>query len=509
MASMRELFKSDLGGLLGTKGLYGKSRIYIETQGVIFPPRLKALALSSPNGIADLAGITIAALFGIRIASANRPSDTIFNNNSILAKPLIGLAGPIAQRNTGIVNPTKAYYIKQTPAPYQVVNQIKAGLTTNPLGTLLTAAKNELRDGTIREIFAKRTAIEDKFGTKNQHTANRSKPLAEDRKFSEYYPVYGEETPGIIPLVPQIFKRKDKKSLKNVQNAVQPRESSKLLNGYSKWDQINNELLEGKFKTIDELEKPAKNGNVNIPYVAFQLYGKTGPDAYILLPGTVSGLSEDVQPSWNTYKYIGSPFNTYRYSGVERSIKFDLKLYATGKESLENMKKNLNKLRETTFPNREVSTIEYKSDTLISGYNPNLLYLTVSGYYKNLFGFIDSLGITVEDNTTWSVDQIDTSDFDGVKEKSHPSVINVSISMKIIEQVHNESIEQLAYYFTDSWSESDKILGDKAAGAKLSGEINALKDKIKGALPQTKPLDIKSFTQPKISKPSLFKSKIP
>jgi hypothetical protein len=209
------------------------------------------------------------------------------------------------------------------------------------------------------------------FGTEFQHTANRSKPLNTDRKFSEYYPEYGEETPGIVPLIPQIFKRKDKKSLKNVQNAVSERTNSKLLNGYSKWDQINNALLEGQYKEFSELEDA--NINVNIPYVAFEFYGKTGPDAYILLPGTISGLSEDVQPSWNTYKYVGSPFNTYRYSGVERSIKFDLKLYATGKESLANMKKNLNKLRETAFPNREITLIDRGGESFINGYNPNLL----------------------------------------------------------------------------------------------------------------------------------------
>lgn len=451
MPSMRELFKSEVkeGGLLGTKGLYGRSKIYIETQGAIYPPRLKALALSSPNAIADLAGITVAAIFGIRISSANRPSDTIFNSNKIFAKPLIGLAGPLAQRNTGIINTEKAYYIKQTPAPYQVVNQIKNGIETNPLGTLITAAKNELRDGTIREIFRKRTNVDDKYGSKYQHLASRSKPIKIDKKFSQYYPEYGEENAGLKALIGQIFKGKaDKKVFKNTQKGLIERtSSSQPSSGVSRWDTVNNKLLVGDYENPDKLK--IDNDTVNIPYVAFEIYGKTGKDAHILLPGTISGLSEDVQPTWNTYKYIGSPFNTYRYSGVERSIKFNLKLYANGKESLKNLKKNLDKLRETTFPDKDVTRIEYAVNKKITnGFSPSLVYLTISGYYKKLFGFVDSLGITIDDSTPWP-----TTDegFDGVKEAPYPAVVDVSISMKVIEAVdYGKGDKTLIFNMTDT-----------------------------------------------------------
>jgi hypothetical protein len=76
-------------------------------------------------GTGGVGKTSVAAALGVPISSANRPSDTIFGNPTPFAKPLIGLAGPLAQRNTGIINPKKAYYIKPAPAPYQVVNQIK------------------------------------------------------------------------------------------------------------------------------------------------------------------------------------------------------------------------------------------------------------------------------------------------------------------------------------------------------------------------------------------------
>jgi hypothetical protein len=431
MPSMRELFKSEVsaGGLLGTKGLYGKSKLYIESQGAINPPRLKALLLSSPNALADFISITAAAALGVRITSANRPGDTIFRSPFFLQRAFVGLAGPLAERNTGIINRYRDYYIKQTPAPYQVINQIKSGISTNPIGTLLTAARNELRDGTIRDIFRKRKYITDKYGSKYQHLGTRSKPLDQDVKFSDRNPKYDFEG-SFAPLLKlaKAFKLDVPYSKQFSQTAITERVNSRPGIWYSKWDQINNKIIQGSYGRIKQLE--IENKKVNVPYVAFEIYGTK---KQIILPGTISGLQEDIEPSWNTYKYVGSPFNTYRYSGVERSVKFDLKLYANGEASLENLKKNLDRLRKTVFPqDYPISEVDVSGKKFISGYNPNLLFLTISGYYKRLFGFIDGLNISVDDDIPWATT---SESFDGVDAPPHPVVISVSISMKVIEVV--------------------------------------------------------------------------
>ncbi len=468
MPTIRELFNKDVKGL--TKGLYEGSKIYIESQGAINPPRLKALALSSPNGIAELAALTVAAAFGVPVGHANRPSDTIYNNAAPFAKPLVGLAGALAQRNLpNLISPKKSYYVKQTPAPYQIVNQIKNGIKTNPLGTLLTAARNELRDGTIREIFKSRTNVVDKYGTQYQHLGTRSKPLGEDKLFSKYYPVYGtaddlnQEKLAALkkdlakkkgglggPKAAKLFKKFQQRNpgpqtpeeafVKAGQVALKERTTNPVVNGKSKWDQINDDILGGLFVDIKKLD--ADNKKVNVPYVAFQTYGTND---YIILPGTISGLSEDVEPSWNTYKYVGSPFNTYRYSGVERSIKFDLKLYGNGTSF--SLQDNLLKLRGLVFPNENVSEITTGGASILTGFNPNLVYLTISGYYKNMFGFIDGLNISVDDDVPWPT----TSDnFEGVENTPHPAVVMVSISMKVIEATkYDKGFKTLAFNFQE------------------------------------------------------------
>jgi hypothetical protein len=145
------------------------------------------------------------------------------------------------------------------------------------------------------------------------------------------------------------------------------------------------------------------------------------------LPATISGINEDVSPEWSTFKFIGSPFNQYRYLGVERSISFDMKLYATTRLEMVSMTKNIYRLRKLVFPDENISAIEYPGGN--SKYSPivfngNLMYLTINGFYYDVFGFIESLSISIDDSTSWVGDSV-----------LSPSVINVSIGFKVINEV--------------------------------------------------------------------------
>ena len=80
MATIKDLFNKQ------NKDLYGLSgKAIIESRGLINPPRGAALLTSSPNALADLIGNQIG---GALKGSANRPSDTIFKNNTPFSKPI-------------------------------------------------------------------------------------------------------------------------------------------------------------------------------------------------------------------------------------------------------------------------------------------------------------------------------------------------------------------------------------------------------------------------------------
>jgi hypothetical protein len=117
MATIKDLFKKQ------NKDLYGLSgKLIIESKGLINPPRGAALLTSSPNSLADLIGNQIG---GLLKGSANRPSDTIFKNNTPFAKPIT-----LGKTQRGIKDAIEAgetYYIKKDPAPASVFAKLKQG----------------------------------------------------------------------------------------------------------------------------------------------------------------------------------------------------------------------------------------------------------------------------------------------------------------------------------------------------------------------------------------------
>jgi hypothetical protein len=93
---------------------------------------------------------------------------------------------------------------------------------------------------------------------------------------------------------------------------------------------------------------------------------------------------------------------------------------------------NLNSLKELTFPFNEVSHIKYANQDVALAFSPNLIELSISGLYENIFGFIDSLSFSIDDAASWSNTDPNMTQ-NGTDTQSYPSIINVSFSMKIIE----------------------------------------------------------------------------
>jgi hypothetical protein len=177
--------------------------------------------------------------------------------------------------------------------------------------------------------------------------------------------------------------------------------------------------------------------------VLFKKYGKS---TTIPFEGTVTGLSEEVTPEWTNFRYLGSPFKVNRYMGVERSLKFNLKLYYTTPGEKQNMVKRINYLKSLAFPYDEISEMKYGGGTQTSQYafSPNLVYLSIGDMYKNVFGFIESLSFSIEDNVTWPAGFNDPADT-----FMYPSVVDVSIGMKIIENHKTETQNDITTYKYD------------------------------------------------------------
>lgn len=436
MPTILDLFKEQ------KKDLYGKSEnIRIESRGLINPPRGAALLLSSPNSFGDFIGNQVAGAFR---GSANRPSDTIFKGNSLLSKPISLFKTPGQLRNA--IEPGTDYVIKQQPpSPNSVIGTIKQG-TSSPLGTIANLGLNA-----IKGLKDKNPSRGLPYGQKYQTTIS-GKSLTETKTFSNHFTEYNDLSKS---------ENKDPK-LKTI-GTLKKREGGQLIS----WDTANNFILGTEYLTQEDLViKQTQYKFQNQIWVTFKKYGNSEIVPFV---GTVGAISEDITPEWTNFRYLGSPFKSYRYLGVERTLNFELKLYYNTTEEKDVMIKKINYLKSLAFPYEQISEITYKKDTVTQGINdpvlmgtgepkqtnqstqyafsPNLVEISIGDMYKNLFGLIETISLSIDEDTTWPNSNYNMTE--NGNNELYPSVVTIGFGMKIIEKhgVERGTVTKYKYDF--------------------------------------------------------------
>lgn len=439
--------------------IYALDTPRISLKGAVDPARTLSVNSSKYQNTKSTSGkITIGSLLG---GSANRPSDTIFENKTgtPVTKGTLG-SGPgdyAALQNA--VEPGKSYYVSQFPAGKSPFAGVLKGdlntIGTNIAGAGISAGKNLIQKGISKVIKKSRNKINDPNSPPVDPDTEPPPVLATDSKFEYFKPknfvdnhnndsgnTEKKFTTHIRNSKGVLEERTAKQKIYSGNRSNIDTINSTILTSLSNRDNLLNDDLTNLYKNT--------NGLITSPYVLFRAHRESGfAGDNVLLPGTVSGITEDVSPEWSTFKFIGSPFNQYRYLGVERSISFEIKLYSTSFEETVSMKKSLNKLRKLVYPDENITAIQYPGDK-DKKYSPivfngNLTRLTINGLYYNLLGFIESLSISIDDSTSWTSNDLqgNTNVYDGtfvtsldsaIKTPS-PSVINVSIGFKVINEV--------------------------------------------------------------------------
>jgi hypothetical protein len=401
MPTILELFNSN------AEDLYGKEIFRIETRGFANPPRVAALVASSPNTLADLVGGQLAGAVG---GTANRPSDTIFKKNSALAKPITLTAATTAQLRDAVDGGygknganDGGYVVKTSPSPNSVISDIQqggssvAGVATN----LGIQGLNKYGSTSGIKQLKKDLSKRPKLKTNGSFGA----------------PLYTNKE----PFSKELLKKSNESRL---------------------WDYSNSDLNHKySFEDNDELQDWIKDNRFqNQVPITFQKYGKS---TIIPFAGAISGISEDIQPEWSNFRYVGNPFKTYRYQGVERSVKFNLKLYYMGFLGKQRMIQKIDYLKSLAFPDEKVSEFSYSGNQSSQyAFSPNLVFFSIGDLYKNMFGYIESLSFNIDDNVVWSnFNPTNLSDGDN---SLYPSVIDASIGIKIIE---NHGIEDKIFQY--------------------------------------------------------------
>jgi hypothetical protein len=415
MATIADLFKNQ------QNDLYDGEKIRIESRGLVNPPRAAALLASSMNAIGDAIGGQLAGAIG---GTANRPSDTIFKGNSFIDKP-VSLLGVTEGLLKSSVEEGESYYIKQSPSPIPPLFGKSAPGGSTVGGTIANQA--------IKAING--------LGNKKS-VGNYAQQLKADKAVS-YGPKFSIGANG-KPLKEKITNTSHKEirtsiASKNYEYFVTdlvPRDKN------DNWDKANYKINSKESFEDSKAYTTAMEPHVNANQVIV-LFKKYGNKTVVPFVGAVTGISEDIAPEWNGFNYVGSPFKVYRYSGVERSLKFNLKLYYFSEIEKSAMIRKINYLKSLAFPYESVSQITYGESKGTSQYafSPNLFEVSLGDMYKNVFGYMESLSFSIDDNTTWGNFAQNGSGYEGANASLYPSVIEANISIKVIENHKSESGE--------------------------------------------------------------------
>jgi len=175
-------------------------------------------------------------------------------------------------------------------------------------------------------------------------------------------------------------------------------------------------------------------------------FRKKGTEKPIAFRAILSGITENTSPSWSSNKFIGNPYSFYMYDGVERSVSFNIKIFATSPSVLSSMWERLKLLTAYTYP------------TIANGLTtPPIIDFRLGSIYVEKTGFIETLTYTIPDESNW-----ETNGELGYL----PKTIDVSITVKFIEQ---QGSEDRLYDFTISQAAVDAI-NEKRETTGVSGD---------------------------------------
>jgi hypothetical protein len=164
--------------------------------------------------------------------------------------------------------------------------------------------------------------------------------------------------------------------------------------------------------------------------------------AAINFRATVTGITETVSPTWDTQKFVGNPFNFYTYSNIERSVNFAFKIYALNADELKACWQKINFLTNLTYPQGYAGNIAVI---------PPFIRFTLGSMHINKEAFISDLSYEIPDDAPWETGE------NGMSEYILPKIINVTITLKLVETVG--STHQLATAERKAVAETKKADG--------------------------------------------------
>ena len=132
----------------------------------------------------------------------------------------------------------------------------------------------------------------------------------------------------------------------------------------------------------------------NPDFIKFMFKDVTN-NKYLVFRAILDGVSDSITPNFSDTQYIGRPDKLYTYTGTDRSVSFNFKIYPKTKQELPVLMEKLNYLVGMCYP----------SFTEGQRMKTPFMELTIGDMFRNTPGLLETLTITVEDATTWEIDE--------------------------------------------------------------------------------------------------------
>jgi hypothetical protein len=422
--------------------LYGSDLIRISTKGSVDPARTLAVNGSRYNdgsGKKPVGGGFGRLLGNLLGGSANRPSDTIFIKEGVDGnKPISANGQPIGGDWNGLkyaIEPETQYLVSQEPAGKNALSGLLKGnpsdFARNAVGAATGAVKQQIGNLATKALTGKRKKaigdLKEKIAASKELNSLGRPYNTDEKKGSKYLKVINKL--GAEELIDMSVM-----GLKQNYDLKEPSPVKGLLN-----ERLYN------YQTLAELIK--NNTGNHLQYIKIKVEGTS---EYLLFPATITDINDNMTPEWSPFKYVGSPFNNYRYTGVERKIGFDFKVYWIDNGQQIVMKDKLNILRNLVYPSSSLTTVLMTgTDYKPIFFTPNTIQLSIGDLFKNLKGFVSNLSISIPQEAPWA--SSNPNFLAGNSNIIYPTFVDVSFEMTIIENHEiNYEDEIITYKFDDA-----------------------------------------------------------
>ena len=134
----------------------------------------------------------------------------------------------------------------------------------------------------------------------------------------------------------------------------------------------------------------------NSDFVPFR-FKDVNNNKYIIFRALLSGITDNMTPEFAAERYVGRPDQVYVYQGTNREISFTFDVYPKTRQELPVLWEKMNYLVGLVYPSWAPS-----SGGL--GMIAPFIELTIGDMYKDTPGFLSQLSLTVQDGTTWEID---------------------------------------------------------------------------------------------------------